>query len=302
TYSLKLHFVELYQTSAGSRSFNVVVEGVTAVTAIDLFSQAGHDTAYTEEVHNVAVSDGMLTIILETLMHNATIAGFAIYSANGGEFVEPPPPPPIPKSAENPGADCEVPSLPAASSLPNKANLPDPFTKLDGTRITTKEQWRCKRQETVKQAYTYIYGEKPAKPTVTGSVTNSRITVNVSHNNRNLTFSPTVELPTTGTAPYPAVIALSFTAAQMKTALKERGVAVINFNDGDLAADASEIMGGFYNLYGSSHSAGTLMATAWGASRIIDVLEANPSILDPSKIGVTGCSRWGKAAFVAGAF
>lgn len=43
------------------------------------------------------------------------------------------------------------------------------------------------------------------------------------------------------------------------------------------------------------------MAQAWQISRILDVLEQDPSVIDPSKVAVTGCSRNGKGAFVAGA-
>jgi hypothetical protein len=61
--------------------------------------------------------------------------------------------------------------------------------------------------------------------------------------------------------------------------------------------------GKFYDLYGSSHSAGALTAWAWGVSRIIDALELTKAQtgIDPTRIGVTGCSRNGKGAFVAGA-
>ena len=45
------------------------------------------------------------------------------------------------------------------------------------------------------------------------------------------------------------------------------------------------------------------MAWAWGVSRIIDVIEqSGGSILKADAIGVTGCSRFGKGAFVIGAF
>ena len=45
------------------------------------------------------------------------------------------------------------------------------------------------------------------------------------------------------------------------------------------------------------------MAWAWGVSRIIDVIEqSGGSILRADATGVTGCSRFGKGAFVIGAF
>ena len=46
-----------------------------------------------------------------------------------------------------------------------------------------------------------------------------------------------------------------------------------------------------------------MIAWSWGLSRLIDVIEADPSqLFDIRKIGVTGCSRNGKGALVAGAF
>jgi hypothetical protein len=46
-----------------------------------------------------------------------------------------------------------------------------------------------------------------------------------------------------------------------------------------------------------------MMAWAWGVSRLIDALEATPAAqIDPLRLGVTGCSRNGKGALIAGAF
>ena len=45
-----------------------------------------------------------------------------------------------------------------------------------------------------------------------------------------------------------------------------------------------------------------MVAWAWGVSRIIDALEKTPEAnIDPSRIAVTGCSRNGKGALLAGA-
>jgi hypothetical protein len=60
--------------------------------------------------------------------------------------------------------------------------------------------------------------------------------------------------------------------------------------------------GAFYSIYGSSSSTGLLVAWAWGVSRIIDVIEQSGGILKADAMGVTGCSRYGKGAFVIGAF
>src|SRR5690606_14146999 len=64
-------------------------------------------------------------------------------------------------TVENTGTDCAMPTLPDAASLPTIEKLPDPFAKLDGTRMTKKSEWHCRRQELRSQAEKYIYGEKP---------------------------------------------------------------------------------------------------------------------------------------------
>jgi len=84
TYSVVLHFAELYQTTAGARSFNVSVEGKSVLSNFDLFNAVGRFTAYDQRVDGLAVTDGKLTISLSTVVDNATITGFAIYSSDGG--------------------------------------------------------------------------------------------------------------------------------------------------------------------------------------------------------------------------
>ena len=82
-YSVELHFAEIYQTSAGSRSFSVTIEGDTVIADLDLYSEAGHDNGYTETFADIEVSDGNVTIQLIEGVENPTIAGFAIYSSDG---------------------------------------------------------------------------------------------------------------------------------------------------------------------------------------------------------------------------
>ena len=206
---------------------------------------------------------------------------------------------------EDEGAGCPVPALPDPGALPTNAKLPDPFKKIDGARITSRSEWQCRRAEIKKQAERYVYGEKPAKPrTVTGTVTSSSITVNVSHQGRSSSFSARVELPS-GTGPFPAVVVLGGFGADT-AAIKAAGAAVISYDPyavGKEGTPRSNKQGAFYSIYGSSSSTGLLMAWAWGVSRIIDVIEqSGGNVLRPDATGVTGCSRFGKGAFVVGAF
>ncbi|WP_328816001.1 fibronectin type III domain-containing protein [Nonomuraea cypriaca] len=207
--------------------------------------------------------------------------------------------------SENEGADCVVPGLPSEGSLPTNSRLPDPFRKMDGTRITTKSEWRCRREETKRLAERFVYGEKPPKPAgVMGTVSNSNITVNVSHNGRSSSFSASVSLPG-GSGPFPAVVVLGGFGADT-AAIRSAGAAVINYDPyavGREGTPRNNKQGAFYSIYGSSSSTGVLVAWAWGVSRIIDVIEqSGGNILKADATGVTGCSRFGKGAFVTGAF
>jgi len=78
-------------------------------------------------------------------------------------------------------------------------------------------------------------------------------------------------------------------------------VATINFGYQETQGGSGAKSGPFYVAYGGNHPAGYTAAWAWQISRIIDVLEQHPDVIDPKRLGVTGCSRAGKGAFVAGA-
>jgi hypothetical protein len=204
---------------------------------------------------------------------------------------------------EDSGAGCPV-SLPG--SLTANSMLPDPFTRLNGTRISSVSDWTCRREEILQLAQKYIYGTKPAKPaSVTGTVSSTNITVNVSNNGKSASWSAGVQLPSTGSGPFPAVIVYGGSGVDTSTILNS-GAAVINYNPYNVGAEGTardQDTGAFYTLYGPSDSTGLLMAWAWGVSRIIDVIEqSGGNVLKADDTGVSGCSRFGKGAFVAGVF
>ena len=205
-------------------------------------------------------------------------------------------------SVENEGANCAV-SVPATTT--SNSRLPDPFRKIDGTRISTRSEWTCRREEIKRMAERFVYGTKPAKPaTVTGTVSSSSITVNVSDQGRSASFSASVSLPS-GTGPFPAVIVVGGFGADTAT-IRGAGVAVISYDPlavGREGTPRNNKQGAFYSIYGNTSSTGLLAAWSWGASRIIDVIEqSGGTILKGDAIGVTGCSRYGKGAFAIGAF
>ncbi|WP_062214800.1 hypothetical protein [Streptomyces sp. NBRC 109706] len=205
---------------------------------------------------------------------------------------------------ENDGAHCPVPDPGAVAP---EQLLPDPFTRVDGTRISEVADWECRRAEIRELAEATVYGEKPDPPeSVTGTVSANSITVNVTDQGRSTSFSAGVELPNNpGGGPVPAVVVLGGFGADTNT-IKAAGAAVISFDPyavGREGTPRSNKQGAFYDLYGSGSRTGLLMAWSWGVSRIIDVIEqSDGGVLSTDATGVTGCSRFGKGAFVAGAF
>lgn len=183
--------------------------------------------------------------------------------------------------------------------------LPDPFTTLDGTPVVTQADWADRRTEILSLAEEHVYGPRPEAPeNVTGAVSDTSITVDVTDRGTSTQFSASVDLPA-GSGPFPAVVVLGGFGADTDTILSS-GAAVIGFDPYQVGAEGTgrdNKQGAFYDLYGSDSDTGLLMAWSWGVSRIIDVIEqADGDVLVPDSNGVTGCSRFGKGAFVAGAF
>jgi hypothetical protein len=230
-----------------------------------------------------------------------------------------------PPGVEGTGASCAVPMLLDYPALPAIDSLPDPFMNMDGSRVAAKSEWACRRAETAAQVQQYSLGPKPPRPEsvsgvftpqkqttttnpqtgATSDVVNDTITVSVSEAGQSIDFDATITYPASGTGPFPAMIGVGGSSLD-NAAIAALGVALINFPNGDVAAQnngSSRGQGKFYTLYGAAHPAGAMIAWAWGVSRLIDALEQTPEAnIDTQKLGVTGCSRNGKGALVVGAF
>lgn len=65
-YDVTLHFAELYFSSPNKRLFDVVVEGSSVSTNLDVYAQAGNQKLAATQitVTGVAITDGLLTIKL----------------------------------------------------------------------------------------------------------------------------------------------------------------------------------------------------------------------------------------------
>jgi hypothetical protein len=130
-------------------------------------------------------------------------------------------------------------------------------------------------------------------------VSGTTITVNVGGSS----FTETITLPTTGTPPYPAMIALDG-GSLPASSITGNGVALISFDTNSMGDQSGSDRGAgfFFKVNGADSGAGALIAWAWGVSRLIDALETTPAaMIDPKHLGVTGCSRDGKGALMIGA-
>ncbi|KAH8725416.1 hypothetical protein GQ44DRAFT_707040 [Phaeosphaeriaceae sp. PMI808] len=196
------------------------------------------------------------------------------------------------------GAAC--PNVPTTFPSTTNGKLPNPFKFFDGTAVTTKAQFECKNKEVSAAIQAQELGDFPKKPSsVTATLSGTSLSITATEGGKSVSFSVSIKTPS-GTGPFPAIIA--FGAASIPV---PAGVATITFNNDQIAqqsGSSSRGKGKFFDLYGSGHSAGATTAWAWGVDRIMDALEATPSAgIDPKRVGVTGCSRNGKGAFIAAA-
>jgi fibronectin type 3 domain-containing protein len=83
TYTVRLHFAEEYWTTAGSRTFNVLIDGTQVLTNFDIFATAGGEyKAVVEQFSAVAPSNGVITIQFVTVKDNAQVNGIEVLSSS----------------------------------------------------------------------------------------------------------------------------------------------------------------------------------------------------------------------------
>jgi len=182
------------------------------------------------------------------------------------------------------GVECTLPDLPdSVSSLPRIETLPDPFTFFDGTPVTTKADWECRRREIQAIAAKYIYGPYPFEPDeTTGTVSGGNISITCTEGSNTENFTATIS----GSGD---VITVDMGSGILPSSRKS-----LSFGSG--------FEGKIRNLFGLSEM-NTNVATGWMVDRVIEVLEQNPgSGHDPTKMAVSGCSGCGKGAFLVGVF
>ncbi|MGI4790087.1 MAG: carbohydrate-binding protein, partial [Janthinobacterium lividum] len=79
SYHVRLHFAETYWTAAGQREFNIIINGVQALTNFDIFADAGAtNKADVKDFNTTVNSSGQIVLQLHATVDNAQIAGLEI--------------------------------------------------------------------------------------------------------------------------------------------------------------------------------------------------------------------------------
>jgi hypothetical protein len=199
-------------------------------------------------------------------------------------------------------ADCDTPLPPQGEG----AGLPGLLRQPDGTGVR-RVDWPCRREVLRATAEAHVYGPRGPEPErVSARIDGERLHVEVSHAGREVGFDATLRLPE-GPGPHPVLIVIGGVAGVDDALLAAEGVARIDFVPTPVGAETGQSRdrrGAFFELYGEPvQGTGTLMAWAWGVSRLIDAIEqAGQGLLRADAVAVAGCSRYGKGALAAGAF
>ncbi|KAJ4366824.1 hypothetical protein N0V83_007350 [Neocucurbitaria cava] len=190
-------------------------------------------------------------------------------------------------------------TIPTTFPTTTNAKLPNPFKFFNGKDVTTKAEFACRQQEVSAALQAQELGDFPKKPTVSATFSGSSLAITSTDGGKSVSFSVSIKKPS-GNGPFPAIIAYGAPSIPVPAS-----IATITFNNDDIGqqtGSGSRGKGKFFDLYGSGHSAGATTAWAWGVDRIMDALESTTGHgIDPKRVGVTGCSRNGKGAFVAAA-
>lgn len=204
--------------------------------------------------------------------------------------------------------------------------MPDPFKKEDGTRMTPDE-WRENRAEILEKIVDIEFGGMPPRPEIVeverlnGFTRGNLATpvwyrVTAGTKEKQLTFNLEMYIPSVpGMSPstyepldekekYPVVLTGDGCYMNMDTdsirAIRSKGYIAARFNRLEIATDVKEFTynGGIRKIYDGSYS--DISAWAWGYMVCMDVFE-KLSFTDETEVAITGHSRGGKTVLLAAA-
>ena len=211
--------------------------------------------------------------------------------------------------------------------------VPELMKTFDGRPVTTLEDWENVRRPEILELFTRdLYGRRPAerpadlafaaaepdKVMMDGKALRKRVTASWSGPKGSQSFTFTAFIPTAKKTS-PAFLLIcnrppdeNIDPERVKKSefwpaeeIVDRGYAAIAFWNGDIAPDRyNGFTNGVYTCFQdpeerTDESWGAISAWAWGASRVMDWIETEPS-LDAKRVAVVGHSRGGKTALWTG--
>jgi hypothetical protein len=210
--------------------------------------------------------------------------------------------------------------------------LPDPLRAADGRVIASADEWRTLRRPEVLELFRkHVYGRVPVTPHETrfkvvrqdphaldGAATLKQVEVTITRGDASLPIRVSLFVPNRAPKPAPAFLLICNRGVENIDPTRERksefwpveeaiarGYAMAAFHNADVDPDRHDgFKDGIHGLLDGATRApdawGTIAAWAWGASRVMDYLVADPDVAR-DKIAVIGHSRGGKTALWAGA-
>jgi hypothetical protein len=211
------------------------------------------------------------------------------------------------------------------------APFPDPFITNAGPRVRSGEEWFARREEIIDLLLSTQYGTMPDAPDRVEATSGQwkALTDGRKRRTDHLEFTPYVEKPRLSftldiTLTHPSdddlarkrqavpgfgdqgLPVLIYVGGKTHDCLLANGYVVVNYPNDSLEpmemgkpklGPARET---YQSLYRDKFSWGSISAWAWGARRVLDHILRLPEI-DPSKTIISGHSRNGKTALLAGA-
>ena len=203
----------------------------------------------------------------------------------------------------------ELPTI--LEELPAQKNLPDLFQFDDGKKVKNLDDWKERRKELIEPLMFYQYGSIPPRPDKvtprldkekahpSGTGKEHWITL-IIDSKKNLEMRIVIYEPNTP-GPHPVIIEEEGSLGGSKNAERfmKKNYLFIEYARHDLDPDRKNTTGAAQKAY-PEYDWETLAVWAWGGMRVVDYLESRNDV-DMEKIAITGHSRGGKMALLAGA-
>lgn len=202
----------------------------------------------------------------------------------------------------------------SAKNLPSVAELPDPYKFLDGSYVENAEDWEKRAGELSDMYQYYMYGvwRDGTGEKLSYDLKGNQLKITVEREGKTASFTVAISVPDETKCEMPEggwpIVVGMHGGIQEETAGK-KGYATAILNTYEIASDDNKHVGAFYQLYPYGESwqeqTGVLMAWSWGASKVLDAIEAGLGAelnINGENSIITGVSRWGKAAAVCGAY